>query len=233
MASTSIGKKQWDSTWAGLPAEIRLLILEALTQDGCTLSRLATVSRAWQIELERHNFAQIRLTPKRLVDFGSMTHRNWALVRYIWFCFELDEYCCTGCAPIEGLNVAISIGSRIISAFQKLFFILSTWDPLGDLKLDISVYAPSDSQHWLKYLKFVPDPPKGILGGGDLKRTMLNNVFHDPRHGWFAGSQISTPPKVAIQKLFDPVIEGWPRFEVEDRWWDQLPSVPAVTSLLE
>jgi hypothetical protein len=72
MFSTSLGKKQWDSTWDGLPGEIRLLILEALMQDGC--SRLATVSREWQTELERHNFARIRLTPSRLVDFSSMIY---------------------------------------------------------------------------------------------------------------------------------------------------------------
>jgi hypothetical protein len=40
-------------------------------QDGCTLARLATVSREWQTELERHNFARIRLTPLRLAYITS------------------------------------------------------------------------------------------------------------------------------------------------------------------
>ncbi|KAI0972485.1 hypothetical protein F4678DRAFT_471513 [Xylaria arbuscula] len=70
MFSTLLGKRQWDSTWDGLPREIRLLILEALMQTGCTLACLATVSREWQTDLERYNFARIKLTPSRLVNFN-------------------------------------------------------------------------------------------------------------------------------------------------------------------
>src|SRR5438552_1420915 len=103
MFSISLGEKQCDSTWDGLPREIRQLILEALMQDGCTLGRLATVSREWQRGLERHNFARTKLTPSRLDDFSSMTHRNQAFVRYIWFCLELDDYDCTKCAPTRGM----------------------------------------------------------------------------------------------------------------------------------
>lgn len=103
MFSILLGKRQWDSTWDGLPREIRLLILEALMQDGCTLGRLATVSREWQTELERYNFARIKLTPSRLVGFSSMIHRNRALVSHIWFCLELDDYDCTQCAPARGM----------------------------------------------------------------------------------------------------------------------------------
>lgn len=244
MSSTSIGRKQWNSTWDGLPAEIRLLILEALIQDGCTLSRLATVCREWQAKLERHNFAQIKLTPSRLVDFGSMIHRNRALVGCIWFCLELDEYDCKWCAPIhslltdEQMNEAFSVSDTdhcpITSSFQNLFSNLSTWDPRGDLKLDISIYSPSDSQHWFKYLTCMPDPPEDILGGGEIEQTMINNVFHDPQHGWVAGSRPSAPPDKAIYKVFHSIMEEGP-FESEQleyQWWDQLPSVPAVTSLL-
>lgn len=103
MFSISPGKKQCDSTWNGLPREIRLLILKALVQDGCTLSRLVTVSREWQTELERDNFARIKVTPSRLVNFESMTRRNQALVGYIWFCLELDDYDCTKCAPAPAM----------------------------------------------------------------------------------------------------------------------------------
>ena len=83
MSSVSRGEKQWDSTWVGLPRELRLLILEVLMRDGCSLARFATVSREWQTVLERYNFARIKLTPARLDAFGPMTRRNWALVGYI------------------------------------------------------------------------------------------------------------------------------------------------------
>lgn len=64
-----------------LPAEIRLLILEALIQDGCSLASLAAVSRDWQATVERHNFARIKLTPSRLPHFGSIVYRRRAFVR--------------------------------------------------------------------------------------------------------------------------------------------------------
>ncbi|KAK1493760.1 hypothetical protein CCUS01_03061 [Colletotrichum cuscutae] len=64
-------------------------------QDDCPLAHLATVSHEWQTDIERHNFARIRLTPSRLANFLAMVQRNRTLVCYIWFCLELDEYDCT------------------------------------------------------------------------------------------------------------------------------------------
>ncbi|KAI3330381.1 hypothetical protein F4824DRAFT_492287 [Ustulina deusta] len=247
MFSISLGKKQWNSTWDGLPGEIRLLILEALMQDGCTLGRFATVSREWQTELERYNFARIKLTPSRLVDFSSMIHRNRALVRYIWFCLELDDYDCTKCAPARGMftdeeewEEAFAISDTnncpITTAFQNLFSILSTWDPNGDLILDISIYSPSDSKHWFKYLTFMPDTLSDMLGGGGggIEQTILDKVYNDPQHGWVAGFRHSAPPTAAIRKVFHSVMGEGPfdSEQSEHQWWDQLPPVPAVTSLL-
>ncbi|KAN0089526.1 hypothetical protein V8E51_019786 [Hyaloscypha variabilis] len=235
MSSISLNKKQCDLKWDSLPEEIRLLIFKALMQDGCTLARLATVSREWQTELERHNFARIKLTPSRLVDFSSMIHRNRALVGYIWFCLELDNYDCTKCAPTEEYEEAFSISDTdncpITTAFQNLFSILSTWDLNGDLILDISIYSPSASEHWFKYLTFMPDT---LGGGGGIKQIILDKASHDPQHGWVAGFRHSAPSSAAIRKVFHSVMEEGP-FESEQseiQWWDQLPSVPAVTSLL-
>jgi hypothetical protein len=244
MFSISLGKKQWDSTWDGLSREIRLLILEALMQDGCTLGRLATVSREWQTELERHNFARIKLTPSRLVDFSSMIHRNRALVGYIWFCLELDDYDCTKCAPArrmlteveweEALAISHTDSCPITTAFQNLFSILSTWDLNGDLILDISIYSSSDSEHWFKYLTFMPDTPSDMLVCGGIEQTISTKVYHDPQHGWVTGFQHSAPPTAAIYKVFHSIMEEGPfdSEQLELQWWDQLPSVPAVTSLL-
>jgi hypothetical protein len=240
MLSISLNKKRCDSTWDNLPREVQILIFKALMQNGCTLARLVTVSREWQTELERYNFARIRLTPSRLVDFGSMVHRNRALVGYIWFCLELDNYDCTTCAPARGTLTdeeyegAFSISDTenypITTAFQNLFSTLSTWDLNGDLILDISVYSPSDSEHWFKYLTFMPD----TIDGGDIKQTLLNKAYDDPQHGWLAGFRHSAPPSIAIRKVFHSVMEEGPfdSEQLEMRWWNQLPSVPAVTNLL-
>lgn len=244
MSATSVGEKQRNPSWNSLPGEIRLLIFEALVEDGCTLSRLTTVSREWQTELERYNFAKIKLMPSRLVDFGSMIHRNRALVKYIWFCLELDDYDCTKCAPrhpiltIEQYAASVAVTDTdhcpITTALQNLFSIVSTWEPEGELELDISIYSPSDSQHWFKYLTFMPDSPSGMLGGNKMEQTISNKLHHDPQHGWVAGSRQSAPPDEAIRKVFHSVMEEGPfdSEQLEFQWWDQLPSVPAVTSLL-
>ncbi|CAI0646672.1 unnamed protein product [Colletotrichum noveboracense] len=114
-------KQQW-STWHRLPREIRLLVIHDLMQADCSLGRLATVSR--------------ELTPSRLVNFGAMIQRNQALVSYIWFCLELDDYDCTTCAP-NGIRLtpgewgkAYEINDTdkcpITTAFRDLFSTLST-----------------------------------------------------------------------------------------------------------
>ncbi|KAK3378851.1 hypothetical protein B0T24DRAFT_610159 [Lasiosphaeria ovina] len=222
-------KQKWDA----LPGEIRVLILKALIQDGCKLAHLATVSREWQAELERYNFARIKLTPSRLADFSSVVHRNRALVGYIWFCLELDDYDCTKCAPswesldefAEAVNISDTDKCPITASFQNLFSILSTWDPKSDLILDISIYSPSDSEHWFKYLTFLPDTPS---------QTISTKAHNDAQHSWVAGSRHAAPPHEAFAKVFHVVMGEGP-FDSDDsefEWWDQLPSVPAVTSLL-
>ncbi|EXJ90387.1 hypothetical protein A1O1_03488 [Capronia coronata CBS 617.96] len=72
-----------------------------------------------------------------------------------------------------------------------------------------------------------------ILGCG-LEQTISNKVYNDPQHGWFAGFRESAPPTYAIRKVFHSIMEEGPfdSEQLELQWWDQLPSVPAVTSLL-
>lgn len=238
MSSLSPYKTQ---RWDGLPGEIRLLILKALVQDGCRLAHLATVSREWQVVLERHNFARIKLTPSRLADFRSMVHRNRTLVGYIWFCLELDDYDCTKCAPghetpldldemAEAVGIVDTDKCPITASFQTLFSTLSTWDPKGDLILDISIHSPSDPEHWFKYLTFLPDMPDHP---SQTIPTKLE-AWDDAQHGWIAGSRHVAPPHRAFLKVFHVVMDEGPfdSDDIEFEWWDQLPSVPAVTSLL-
>ncbi|KAM0521327.1 hypothetical protein ACHAPE_002807 [Trichoderma viride] len=170
--STLSSQKQCGPTLDGLPTEIRLLILKALVKDGYTLSHLAVVSRDWQAEIERHNFARIKLTPSRLADFGFMVHRNRALVQYIWLYLELEEYDCTKCAPagrltedemVEMYAINDTTHGPITAAFENLFAVLSTWDPNGNLTLDISVYSHNDSRHWVKKLTLMPDIPLATM----------------------------------------------------------------------
>jgi hypothetical protein len=244
MSSTSPGQGQWSGTWYGLPGEIQLLILRALIHDGCPLSGFVTVCRQWQTVIERHIFSRIRLTPSRLANFDAMLQRNRVLVRYIWFCLELDEYDCTTCAPTpetipdwQELQKALEISGTdcclITTAFQDLFSSLSTWNQHGGLTLDISLYSPSDSEHWFKYLTFVPDIPSNLPVNCRAEQAMSTRKYHDPEHGWVAGFRQSAPPIPAFDKVFHPVMGyGRPFDDIRSEWWDQLPCVRVVTCLL-
>lgn len=224
------------TSWYGLPPEIRLLILEALLQDGCSLAGFATVSREWQLIIEKRNFAQINLTPSRLADFGSIIHRNRALVRYIWLCLELQEYDCTLCAPHEPERMGISNtdNTLITTAFQDLFSTLSAWEPNGNLLLDISFHSLSDSEHWFKYLIFGPDIHADECDLNLCTEQSMLVKLDDHQHGWIAGSQNSTPPPAGIIKVFDEIVGEGPFDDdkQENQWWQQLPLVPAVTGVL-
>lgn len=249
LCSNHFVKMQGGSSYPGpranLPEDIWLLVFKFLVQNGCTLSSVATVSREWQRIVERYNFALIKLTPSRLADFNSMTRRCRALVDCIWFCLELDQYDCSTCAselsltreehqdPFSVSRTNMRSTRSTIEAFQNLFAILSTWESNGDLKLDISFHSPSDSQHWFKYLTFVPDTPSITLDSGAVEREVFNNSFHhDPQHGWIAGSQHSAPPSQAILKLFQTLL-GFKRYGgLEFGLWHQFPLVPAVTSVV-
>ncbi|KAL7944683.1 hypothetical protein V8C42DRAFT_358365 [Trichoderma barbatum] len=219
------------ASWYSLPAEIRALVLELLSTDGCSLAGLATVSREWQMIIERHTFTRIKLTPSRLASFGSMTRRNRALVRYIWLCLELQEYDCSECSP-EGPEewlISISDNLQINTAFQDLFATLSTWEPNGNLLLDISVHSPSDSEHWFKYLTFEPDIPSGECDQRrDPEQSMLAKL-NDQRHSWMDGRRASAPPVHAMLRLFKEVMGSSQR---KNPWRPRLPLVPAVTGVL-
>lgn len=221
-------------SWGSLTGDIQLRILRFILTDGRSLSQLATVSRQWQATIERHNFEQINLTLWRIPDFGPMTRRNRALVKSIWLSLELDEYGCTECegqigaAGHNGDHCFTRTGTNnciVITAMHDLFLSLSSWKPQGDLKLDISIHSPNDSQHWFKYLSFEPD----VLGQGQTTFSQLE----DPDHGWNAGQPPSPPTGAALRHVFGELLRGvFLNEEEESKWWQTLPEVPAITSML-
>ena len=224
-------------SWHCLPSEIRLLVLETLLQDGCSLANSAAVSREWQTIIEPHNFSRIKLTSSRLANFGLMTHRNRSLVRYIWFCLELQEYNCTECDPqeMESMGLSNADNTLITTAFQDLFSSLSTWEPGGSLLLDISVHSPSDPYHWFKYLTFEPDVAFDMYSRDQhTEQPLMVAETSDYHHRWISGHQYSIPSSTAIYKIFDEIMGEGPfdDEEQEGQWWQQLPLVPAITAVL-
>jgi hypothetical protein len=224
-------------SWHCLPPEIRLTVLEVLLQDGCSLADFATVSREWQTIIERHNFSRIKLTSSRVADFGSMVHRNRSLVRYIWLCLELQEYNCTGCEPQHPELWCLSNAENtlITTAFLDLFSTLSVWEPDSSLLLDISVYSPSDSEHWFKYLTFELDVASDMCGRDPHAKQLMLVKATDHHHGWIAGSRNSIPSCDAIDRVFAEMMGEGPfdDEEEEGQWWQQLPLVPAMDTIGE
>ncbi|KAK1701553.1 hypothetical protein BDP55DRAFT_699931 [Colletotrichum godetiae] len=211
MSSTSHGKKQRDLRWDGLPREIRLLITQHLIQEGSPLAPFATTDAI------------------TAPNFRAMIQRTRGLFGYIWFCLELDEYDCTACAPplgastsddfTEGCEISVTDKCPITASFQYLFSVLGEWEPRGDLTLDISLYSPSDSEHWFPCLTFVPPPPPP---------PHPPNVPIDHAIEKANCSRHLAPPPLALRKLDRPHDSD----QEELGWWDQLPLVPAVTTLI-
>ncbi|KAM5383515.1 hypothetical protein ACJZ2D_001964 [Fusarium nematophilum] len=225
------------TSWDCLPPEIRNEIVGLLPVLGGRCSLLATVSRVWQSIIEPLNFAEISLTVPRLADLNSQAilFRKRSQIRYIWFRVELKPYDCGQCVNTDqdrwGLD---NIDNQLIAdAFESLFTTLSAWEPRGDLVLDISVYSPSDNQHWFKYLRFCSDTNLGECPsrrGHEQGTTLIN----DPAHGWVAGQQVLAPDELAIEQTFDEIMGEGPfdDEEPEMQWWRGLPFVPVVGVVL-
>ncbi|KAM3442429.1 hypothetical protein MY4824_001023, partial [Beauveria thailandica] len=224
-------------SWGSLPPEIRNEIIGLLPSLGGRCSQLATVCQAWRSILEPRNFAEISLTVPRLADPNSQAIllRKRNQIRYIWFRVELREYDCSRCGITgDDLGLMDDIDYQlIVDAFQSLFTTLGAWEPRGDLVLDISVYSPSDSHHWFKYLSFCPDTNQGECPSlyEHEHRTALVN---DPSHGWSAGQRVTVTDPNAIDSMFDDIMGDGP-FNEDDsemEWWRSLPLVPVVGVVL-
>lgn len=246
MSLMTVDKKRWDS----FPPEIRLIILNILLQDGCSLASLATVSREWQTIIERHNFARIKLTRSRLADFGANVYRNRALVGYLWLCVELEEYDCNRRPPSDldwsppsvldwnprpCMSEADSV--LVTEAIQDLFSALGAWEEArdnGGLLLDISVHSPSDPTHWLNYPTLQPDTPSGECGRDGCGEQAVLVRDNDRVHGCVASRRGLTWYCEAADRPYEDIMGRGPfcYHHDEDDWWKTLPSVPAVTGVL-
>ncbi|KAH8131336.1 hypothetical protein LI328DRAFT_158837 [Trichoderma asperelloides] len=217
------------------PIEIQYIILQNLIRDGGKLANFATVSRAWQGKIEQHTFARIRLTESGLAEFDAMTSRNRSLVRYLWLCLELERYDCTTCAhEAEVLTTSPREYTLIMTAIHNLFSVLSTWEPSSNLSLDITVYSPSDPEHWFPHLTFEPDTPWSTSDPGqEVEQTGLVRAADDP-HDWVTSPLGLISPDYALLKVFGDIMTLGPfdNDKQEDEWWQRLPLVPAVTSVL-
>lgn len=87
-------------SWARLPAEVRLLILQTIAGDPGDskigkknrLAHYASVSKEWQEVFERKIFHRLQLSQSCLVEFGEIVRHQRRFVKHIWLCIQLCTY---------------------------------------------------------------------------------------------------------------------------------------------
>ncbi|KAF2012461.1 hypothetical protein BU24DRAFT_484101 [Aaosphaeria arxii CBS 175.79] len=206
--------------WASLPADIRLLILDEISdQKYRGWSVCAAVCKEWQAIIEPKNFCQLALKTSCLDEFEYLVIRQRPLVQHICLNVELPRYACPTCqqdVTVPEVTVPGCTSDIFWKAVLRLFSTLSTWQPAGRLILELNASSPSDSEHWFKNYCFGP----GHEDIGDWTQQERAIRWHDPKHGWADGQQIQAPDPSAILRIFSPLCLDVPQ---------NLPVVHAVT----
>ncbi|KAI5925493.1 hypothetical protein F4810DRAFT_658891 [Camillea tinctor] len=203
------------------------MILELLIRDGCSVAGFATISREWQAIVEPSNFSRIKLTPQRLADFGSIIHRNRSLVKHISLRLKLEEYNCVRCIPRNPIGWVVNHKDNMLisTVFEKLLSTLSAWEPNDDLTLNITVHSPIDSNPLF-------DSITALSGGLYGRNQPVERDDH--QHGWDAAYQGFGLGDIAFEAIFEDIAlrRQFMNAEQENKWWQQLPAVPAVTRVI-
>lgn len=225
------GQKQ-TSLWQRLPREIQLIVFELLEEnhernqaykDICTtfrgkngFARFSSVSKEWQFYFEQRLYRRLEISQSDLDGFGKFIgHRQWAFIEHICFHIELTSYDCSGCNEYPHWAATSANATIAEKAIRTLFSILSQWNIInGDgrvfsisdqLTLEMSMYSPSDNEHWFKgYLHL-------DRGAFDDQSDSDESPIHDPSHGWANDQRIKYPPQAALSRLhitLDPKFDG-------------------------
>lgn len=211
--------------WTILPVEIRLMVLDAITQQrhpGWASS--AAVCKEWQSLIERKNFRQLKLHIPCLEDLERIVVHRQHLVDSISLDIELPSYTCRCCYSSESDTWQRRNSSIVSKGIWKLFSVLSGWALAKQkgLALELNAHSPSDSDHWFKHYCFssdrVGDDEHDVVSVRDLGSQLLD----DPKHGWRNEQQVMPPPKMAVLRLFTAINLRFPA---------ELPRVGVVTRL--
>ncbi|KAK7425155.1 hypothetical protein QQX98_000069 [Neonectria punicea] len=208
--------------WASLPVEIRLMILEMLMDDSHgRLASYASVCKEWWPIIERKNFSRLKLRVESLEDFNTIvTIQRRGLIKHIWLDIELEAYICEHCKSPGTRSRGRDYASKLRKAIPKIFSILSTWDPAGDLTLELSAQSPNDPQHCCKHEHF-GDSDGDLIGDWETQESIH---LGDPRYRWTNGHRQWLAAECrAIPKLFLGLFAGFP---------EPLPEVHAVTNFV-
>jgi hypothetical protein len=208
-----------------LPPEIWIMILERLA-SGNNIAQYATVCWEWRTAFEKLNFHSLSLTAKDVPTLNNiMAKRNLSLIKYIWYSIELQSYDCLDCNHYEPGDEYRAIAVAIQDGIRTMFHTLSKRSHSGDMTLDLSIYSPSDAEHYFKYIRFEP--------AHALSRSRMRGQasHHVPVH--------STPPSLhAVLKIFARLLcpdldaSGHMTSLSGEKFWASVPQISCVTRLL-
>ena len=192
-----------NASWTSLPAEIRLMILEAIArQKHQSCASLATVCQEWQFFFEKQNFRRLRIGTFCLHEFQRICVQRRELIHHIQLDPELCVYTCPFCGFLElGSWVLPGDDLAVVRGFQRLFSILSSWKLKDALTLEIS------SRHNFGVLDLYPQGNRGIY-------------CCNPGHAQLEEQGLARPPWDSILRPIEPINMPSPK---------NLPRVEAVT----
>jgi hypothetical protein len=215
-------------SWATLPAEIRLMILEAVAENNHPgWGPLASVCSEWQLCIEKQNFRRLKLQVPCLDDFNTIVGQNERrrrFIRHIWLDIELPKYSCHVCCYAESPSWSDRQGRIVSKGIWKLFRILSTWGSGSEFErrevtLELNAHSPGDWKHWFKNFYFTSHDK-------DNEKTTHNcSTVDDPEHDWIGGKQIIPPGEYRdnVERLFG---------SINLRFRKDLPRVNIITSFV-
>ncbi|PSN63631.1 hypothetical protein BS50DRAFT_647268 [Corynespora cassiicola Philippines] len=137
-----------------LPLDIEVMILKHLA-SGNNIAQYATVCREWQTAIEKLNFHSLSLTAQNVPTLNNiMIKRNLSLIKYVWYSSELDFYDCSDCDRSQLGYESRDTAAAIKDGIRKMLQTLSKRSHRGYMTLDLSIYPPSDAEHYFKYIRF-------------------------------------------------------------------------------
>jgi hypothetical protein len=201
------------------------LILKHLA-SGNNIAQYAPVCREWQTAIEQVNFHSLNLTVQDVPTLNNITaKRNLSLIKYIWYSIELPSYDCSDCNHYECENEHRATSVAIKDGIRTMFATLSKHSHSGDMTLDLSIYSPSDAEHYFQYIRF---EPANALSRNRMRGQASHRV---PVH---------SPPRSlsAVNRIFgeffltDLDASGYETSESGEKFWASIPQVCCVSRLL-
>ncbi|KAI0383210.1 hypothetical protein F5Y04DRAFT_278915 [Hypomontagnella monticulosa] len=125
---------------AALSRETQVSLPIRLAHHSRSSARPVTLTRQQQNDIEHSNFEHIKLTLWTLPEFHLITRDNRAQVKCISLSLQLEGHPWED--PSYNKRIRTTDNCIIITAMHDLFWMLSLWEPQGQLHLEIEIYSP-------------------------------------------------------------------------------------------